>query len=73
MGAVVNDEVMVCGGRIVANYFDDCFTLDPLTNKWKVAPSMKEPRSYAASVLTNQGWWILGEYKLLKVALYVNV
>ena len=59
IGGIVNNQLMVCGGRITLN---SCYRLNPNTGKWKKAPDMLQGREYAAysEIPQNKGLFVMG-------------
>lgn len=61
VGAVVNNRVTVCGGRLTGQIFEECYQLDTAAKKWNPLSTPLLARAYAASVMVpNYGWWIMG-------------
>ena len=59
-----NGMPVVCGGAADGEQvFDTCYFFDSSTNSWENYVDMTVERSnYAAAQLSNEDFWILGEY-----------
>ncbi len=64
VSVVLDGRLVVCGGRVSSgNIRNDCHFLNASTNAWEAFAAMPERRTDAASVMTPDGWWVLGMYR----------
>ncbi len=66
LSAVVAGSAVFCGGEGQDDNGDpagvaDCYALDLESNSWVGFPSLPQPVAWAASVVMDEGWWIVGE------------
>ncbi len=65
VNAVIDGQIVICGGNSIAR----CYVLSRELNIWLEFEPMGEPRAYAASAMTAQGWWVTGKLSMHVVGL----